>query len=159
MVSVQVQTVFGAFDYREQPISFWKGVLKPEVFHICREKGTERAGSGRYDSFYEDGLYYCACCGGDYPLFDSKTKYHSKTGWPSFWQPIDLTHIRAVKEQRWWFGPVVEVRCGRCDSHLGDIFDDGPEPTGKRYCINSLALVFVPRSQKPVRTYAEPKVQ
>ena len=139
-------------NYKNKSQAYWQKHLQAEVYHICREKGTERPGSGKYDNFYEDGKYYCACCGGDYLLFDSATKYDSHTGWPSFWQPADPRNVELV-EQTGWFGHIIEVRCGRCGSHLGDLFDDGPEPTGKRYCINSLALVFVAKDQNPVRTY------
>ncbi len=156
-VVISALTTLRAFDYQNQPDDFWEKVLEPPVLNICRAKGTEPSGSGIYDDFYKDGKYYCACCGGDYPLFDSTTKYDSKTGWPSFWEPIDEKHVRLL-EGKGWFGSVIEVRCARCDSHLGDLFNDGPKPTGKRYCINSLALVFSPRLESPVRTYAEPEV-
>jgi len=149
-----------AVNYKNQPDSFWKQALSPEVYRICRQKGTERAGTGQYDNFYKKGTYYCACCGGDYPLFSSKAKYDSKTGWPSFWEPISPESLELVKETNLIsraLGATVEVRCGRCGSHLGHVFNDGPNPTGKRYCMNSLALTFTPQGQKPKRTFPAPK--
>jgi peptide-methionine (R)-S-oxide reductase len=131
--------------FKDKPDSYWVQTLSPEVYEICRKKGTEKAGSGLYDKFYEKGTYYCACCGGDFPLFSSAAKYDSKTGWPSFWKPIADQQIELVKETNILsrlFGATTEVRCSRCGSHLGHVFDDGPQPTGKRYCINSLALKF-----------------
>ena len=149
-----------AFDYINQPPAFWKSNLSDEAYRVCREKGTEIAGSGQYDKFYEKGVYYCACCGGDYALFDSKAKYDSGTGWPSFWAPIDPSHINLHTEEdalSRLLGATTEVRCARCLSHLGHVFDDGPtDKTGKRYCMNSVALSFTPEGEKPKRTYPEP---
>jgi peptide-methionine (R)-S-oxide reductase len=149
------------FNYQNQPVSYWKKKLSPEVFHICREKGTEPAFSGQYDRFYEKGTYYCACCGGDFALFSSKAKFDSKTGWPSFFEPIDPNHVALVPETNLFsrlLGASTEVRCQRCGSHLGHVFDDGPKPTGKRYCMNSLALIFWPDGTPPKRTFtAEPE--
>jgi len=149
------------FDYKNQLNEFWKANLSPEVYRICREKGTEQAGTGKYDKFYEAGTYYCACCGGDYPLFDSKTKFDSGTGWPSFWAPIDASHVSLISESNILsrlVGAVTEVRCARCDGHLGHVFNDGPkEHTGKRYCMNSVALTFSPTGQKPQRTFPDPE--
>lgn len=143
-------------NYKKKPDAYYKKNLSPEAYKVCRQQGTERAFSGKYDKFYEKGIYTCACCGGDYPLYSSKTKFDSKTGWPSFWEPIDPTHVEYVKDANLvhqFLGASIEVRCARCGSHLGHVFDDGPPPTGKRYCMNSVALHFVPEGQTPKRTF------
>lgn len=138
-------------DYKNLPDSYWQTHLKPEVYNICRQKGTEPAHSGTYDKLYAQGTYNCACCGGDYPLFSSETKFDSGTGWPSFWAPVDLTHLTLQLDKSGitgFFFPRIEVLCGRCGGHLGHVFDDGPkEHTGKRYCMNSLALQFEPAKE------------
>jgi peptide-methionine (R)-S-oxide reductase len=118
--------------------------LTPEQYRICRECGTEPPFSGSLLNNHEPGTYLCICCGNI--LFDSEVKYDSGSGWPSFWEKHSLGAIVERKDEK--FGMVRrEVRCGKCDAHLGHVFEDGPEPTGLRYCINSTALQFVPKSK------------
>ena len=139
-----VRTGVVEMDKVEKPLSEWKKQLTPDQFQIARQAGTERPGSGKYAYNHDDGLYHCICC--DTVLFDSKTKFESGTGWPSFWQPIAKENLRTQGDTS--IGMVRdEVLCSRCDAHLGHVFDDGPPPTHLRYCMNSASLNFVARKK------------
>jgi peptide-methionine (R)-S-oxide reductase len=121
----------------------WRQLLAPSAFHVTRQSGTEFPFSGEYDKSYQNGLYRCICC--DTALFDSRTKFDSHTGWPSFWQVISRFNVAEASGSRMAMTGV-PVACRRCEAHLGHVFDDGPPPTGLRYCINSVSLKFVRRA-------------
>lgn len=126
-------------DKIDKPDEQWRKELSPEAFEVLRRGGTERPFTGEYLHNDRDGRYLCGACGLE--LFDADTKYESGSGWPSFWEPVDPARIKQVEDLSHGMRRV-EVRCARCDSHLGHVFPDGPQPTGMRYCVNSLSLRF-----------------
>jgi len=125
--------------------SEWREQLTPEQYRVTREHGTERAFTGPHWDEKAAGSYTCVCCGA--PLFDSGTKFDSGTGWPSFFAPVEPDAVSA-HEDRSWFMRRTEIRCARCDAHLGHVFPDGPAPTGQRFCMNGTALNFEPEESK-----------
>ena len=126
-------------DKHEKTDAEWREELTPEQYEICRKCGTEPAFTGDYWDCHDTGVYRCICCGT--PLFDSETKYESGTGWPSFWQPIDEEAVSYNDEDPLGMGRI-EVSCTACGAHLGHVFEDGPEPTGLRFCVNSASLAL-----------------
>ncbi|WP_049726950.1 peptide-methionine (R)-S-oxide reductase MsrB [Wenzhouxiangella marina] len=129
------------FEALELSEAQWREILSPEAFRVLRDEGTERSGSSPLDKIYEPGFYVCAGC--NLSLFSSEHKYDSGTGWPSFWQPIDDRHIGTKRDYK-LIWPRTEYHCARCGGHQGHVFDDGPRPTGQRWCNNGVALRFIP---------------
>jgi len=122
----------------------WREILSPEAYGVLRQKGTERAFTGKYYNLHDDGIYRCAACGA--PVFSSETKYDSGSGWPSFYGPLSEDSVDEDSDRQLLMTRT-EVTCSRCGSHLGHVFEDGPKPTGLRYCLNSVSLDFDPASE------------
>lgn len=132
------------FDRLELSEARWREILSDTAYRVLRDEGTERAGSSPLDKVYEPGTYICAGC--NLALFSSEHKFDSRTGWPSFWQPIDERHVGTKRDYKLIL-PRTEYHCARCGSHQGHVFDDGPQPTGQRWCNNGVALQFIPEGQ------------
>jgi peptide-methionine (R)-S-oxide reductase len=134
----------------------WRARLTPEQYEVLRLKGTERPFTGKYAFEKRDGLYRCAACGAE--LFASDTKFESGTGWPSFSEPVNRENVELVEDDSYGMRRT-EVNCGRCGSHLGHVFDDGPAPTGQRYCMNSISLDFAEQEQEPTLEQEQDRTQ
>ncbi len=141
VISMQSDTIVPVQKTEEE----WKESLTPEQFWVLREQGTERPFTGKWLANKKDGQYVCAACG--FPLFSSHSKFETTCGWPSFYESIDKTHVKEIVDTSHGMRRI-EIRCARCGGHLGHVFDDGPKPTGMRYCINSVSLDFVPEKKK-----------
>ena len=137
----------------EKTAAEWRVQLTAEQYHVTREHGTERAFTGEYCEAHEAGLYACVCCGT--PLFPSDTKFESGTGWPSFWKPVTPENVREEQDVSFW-ARRTEVVCAACDAHLGHVFPDGPKDRGgMRYCLNGVALKFIPKDKMESQGYRE----
>ena len=130
----------GEFEVTKTPEE-WKAILTKQEYYVLREEGTERAFTSPLDKNYEDGMYHCAGC--DQAVYSSETKYDSGTGWPSFWAPVNEDVVGTSTDYKLLY-PRTEVHCASCGGHLGHVFNDGPKPTGKRHCLNGVALTFKP---------------
>ena len=135
----KMQAEGGNFEFQLSDAE-WRSRLSADAYYVLREHGTERAGTSPLNHEKRPGVFHCAGC--DLPLFDMQTKYESGTGWPSFYEP--LPNAVGTREDKSWFMTRIEVHCRRCGGHLGHVFDDGPKPTGLRYCMNGVAMVFKP---------------